>query len=273
MSIRRCEIANQGRLGILSVEGPERNPRLDDLQVHLLDHARRDQGVSAWLGRHRAETEQLVGPMLEEIGLGIGCSSTTMRLRDDLVALHAANFASALRSPCSKGGVFLVHAALDGVFTSNTQHVDVGPTTVIQAEGTVGWSARVGARAMGAIQAQLRAGRAAERGGILVGLIHRKRRIVYVTDAIAPSRDSRGTSRFFVRGVRDYPELLLEVEDRTGGILGYVGEWHTHPKGPSSPSPRDMASVRELAVSLRPAGLPAHILILSPGGLTCHVEF
>jgi hypothetical protein len=115
LSIRRCEIADLGRLGILSVEGAGRNPRLDDLQVHLLDHARRDLAVSAWLARHRVETEQDRGPALEEIGLGIGCSSTTMRLRDDLVALHAANFASALRSPWREGGLFLVHASLDDV--------------------------------------------------------------------------------------------------------------------------------------------------------------
>jgi integrative and conjugative element protein (TIGR02256 family) len=145
--------------------------------------------------------------------------------------------------------------------------------TVVDAEGAIGWTARVGARALSAMQFQLREGRRAERGGLLVGLVHRKRRIIYVTDAMAPSRDSRGTAQFFVRGVRDYPEQLLEIEDRTGGVLGYVGEWHTHPNGPSTPSPRDMASVRDLAGSLRPAGLPAHILILSPGGLTCHVEF
>ena len=273
IAIRRCEIADLGRLGILSIEGVGRNPRLDDLQVHLLDHARRDQAVNAWLARHRAETQHNRGPALEEIGLGIGCSSTTMRLRDDIVALHAANFASALRFPWPDGGLLLVHAAIDGIFASNTQRVDVGRTTVVHAEGTAGWSVRVGARAVRAMRDQLRKGHRAERGGILIGLVHLKRRIIYVTDATPPSRDSLGTSRLFVRGVRDYPELLLDIEGRTGGILGYVGEWHTHPSGPSTPSQTDMASVHELARSLRASGLPAHILILSPGGLACHVEF
>ena len=271
--VRRCEVADMGRLGILSIEGTERNPRLDDIQVHIFDHARRDLAVSAWLARHRSETEQLRGPALEEIGLGIGCSSTTMRLRDDIVALHAANFVSALRSAPTAGGIFLVHASLDGLFASSTQRIDVGAVTVVEADGAPGWSARVGARAIRAMQNQFRKGGHAERGGILLGVVHRKRRVIYVTDAIAPSSDSLGTAKLFVRGVRDYPDVLLEAETKTGGMIGYVGEWHTHPKGPSTPSPRDLASVRELARSLRPAGLPAHILILSPEGLTCHVEF
>ncbi len=39
ISCCRCEIADEGRLGIMSREGYKRNPRLDDLQVAIFDMA------------------------------------------------------------------------------------------------------------------------------------------------------------------------------------------------------------------------------------------
>ena len=119
----------------------------------------------------------------------------------------------------------------------------------------------------------LRSGRRSERGGLLVGCVHRKRKIIYVTDALPPSVDSRGSPRGFCRGVGEYPEVLAQIASRTANLLGYVGEWHTHPHGSTEPSDIDQATVRELVASLRPAGLPAHILILSHTGIRCHVQF
>ncbi len=271
--VRRAEIADLGRLGVLSTEGPNRNPRIDDLQFAMFDEARRNDHLAAWLGRHRDEIEHLRGPALEEIGLGIGCGSTTMRLRDDVVALHAASFSNVLDAvPDSGGGLLFAHVGLKPFSVASTQ-VAVPPVEVVEASGEPGWLIRISRNAMTRMHEQLRSGRRSERGGLLVGYVHRKRRIIYVTDALPPSVDSRGSPRGFWRGVGEYPEILAQIASRTANLLGYVGEWHTHPHGSTEPSDIDQATIRELVTSLRPAGLPAHILILSHTGIRCHVQF
>jgi hypothetical protein len=271
--VRRAEIADMGRLGILSTEGPERNPRLDDLQFALFDEARRNAHVADWLGRHREEIEHLRGPALEEIGLGIGCGSTTMRLRDDIVGLHAASFAYALDvTPDSSGEILLTHVGMES-FAMTTSRISVPPVEVVRATGESGWHVRIARVAIERMEALLRAGRRSERGGLLVGSVHRKRRTIYVVDALPPSADSKGSPRGFTRGVGDYPQVLADIDAKTAHLIGYVGEWHTHPHGSTEPSDVDHVTVKELVASLRPARLPAHILILSQTGIRCHVEF
>lgn len=271
--VRRAEIADLGRLGVLSSEGPERNPRVDDLQFALFDEARRNAHVAAWLRRHRDEIEHLRGPALEEIGLGIGCGSTTMRLRDDVVALHAAAFAHSLDSVHGWAGeLLLTHVELEP-FAMRTTRIAVRPVEIVAASGEPGWIVRIAQQAMARMQELLRAGRRSERGGLLIGYVHRKRKIVYVTDALPPSLDSHGSPRGFCRGVGEYPEVLAQIASATANLLGYVGEWHTHPHGSTEPSDIDRTTVGELVSSLRPAGLPAHILILSQTGIRCHVQF
>src|SRR5436190_3517606 len=82
----RAEIADKGRLGFLLVEGKDRNPRIDDLRAALYDRALEDERIATWLNSQREETEKGVGPALEEISIGLGCSSTTMRMANDQVA-------------------------------------------------------------------------------------------------------------------------------------------------------------------------------------------
>lgn len=271
--VQRAEIADLGRLGVLSREGPTRNPRVDDLQIALFDEATRDDAVATWLGRHRDEIEGLRGPALEEIGIGIGCSSATMRLRDDVVALHAAAFSAAFdAAPISAGEVLLTKVEWEP-FGWSSARIAVPPVRVVTATGERGWSVRISHRAMSLMSGHLQTGGRNERGGLLVGCVHTKRKIVYVSDALPPSRDSRGSPRGFFRGVGEYPKSLARIASRTANLIRYVGEWHTHPHGSTAPSEIDQATLQDLVASLRPAGIPAHILILSHTGIRCHVQF
>ncbi|KAF0239870.1 MAG: ThiF, partial [bacterium] len=101
LQVSRCEISDFGNMGILYIEGLNRTPRLDDLQVSLFDMAIDNAVIQEWLNRERKQREQLVGPALDEIAIGISCASDTMRLSDDVVSSHAANISMALRSVLS----------------------------------------------------------------------------------------------------------------------------------------------------------------------------
>lgn len=276
LRVCRCEIAHQGGLGFFLVEGAMRNPRLDDLQAYIFDLARHDDAISAWLTRHREEIEALRGPALEEIGIGISCSSSTMRLGDDIVSFHAAQFTLGLKHPPRDGlgqlgRVQISFLNVDNSLEATTKTFLVPPVTIIHPSNAPDWSIRLMAGAIQDLDTQMqRAGRR-ETGGLLIGLIHRKRKAIYVTHVLPPSQDSHGSPYAFKRGVVDYPKILDDIERRTGGLLGYVGEWHTHPWGPAESSDRDQEATEQIRRNLDPVGLPTHILIMAPERLASYI--
>jgi hypothetical protein len=50
---------------------------------------------------------------------------------------------------------------------------------------------------------------------------------------------------------------------RTAGIVGYIGEWHSHPRGHSAtPSREDLVQLAEISFGMHDDGLPAIQLIV-----------
>jgi integrative and conjugative element protein (TIGR02256 family) len=95
-----------------------------------------------------------------------------------------------------------------------------------------------------------------ETGGILLG--HREGRDVHVERAIAVP-DKRASGRTYVRSHDAAQKLLDEaLRDENTELLGWVGEWHTHPEA-SGPSPRDL---RELSRLAREDGQAVAVVVL-----------
>ncbi len=264
----RCEITDEGRFGLLFWEGPARNPRVDDLQAFLFNFGRLSAPVSRWLQAHRRSQQAERAAALEEIGIGMSCSSTTLRLADDTISYHTSVFSAAVklrdswaRKACGK--ILLSQFATDGELDASTQTIAVPPVEVMAAEGSPGWQVRVHAAATRRIRFWMRAAGRKETGGLLLGYVHRKRRTIYVTDALPPSPDSEGTPYAFKRGVKDYPRVLDEVSTYTGDLIGYVGEWHTHPRGRPALSDTDRRAIDDIRRHLETAGLPTHIMIFA----------
>ena len=64
---------------------------------------------------------------------------------------------------------------------------------------------------------------------------------------LAPfTTDSKQTPVSFVRGVLGLDGFFRRVFRRFGGQRHYVGEWHSHPNGSSTPSPTDDANQLQL---------------------------
>lgn len=262
LRVCRIEIAALGHLGLLAYEGDSRNPRLDDLQLHLFDMARTDAWISAWLRTHAKDQ-----PTFEDIGIGLGCSSATFRIADDVVSHHAAAFSRSLRKLANQDRGHLV-IVRDGEDNPTTRTFTIAPVTVLAVEERPEWTVRMAAGVVTSTRAHLDVRGHRESGGLLVGYVNLKRKIVYVSHALQPSRDSHGTREGFTRGVEGYPAAIKEIEARTGGILGYVGEWHTHPEGSTKPSPIDRGALAEIQHRLDAAGIPGVIVIVGPRSIT-----
>lgn len=82
--------------------------------------------------------------------------------------------------------------------------------------------------------------RAKERGGILLG--YRKAGAIEVTALTYPGRWDRASAFLFERSARGHRARALKEWKRSGHLVDWVGEWHTHPGGVAYPSSIDRHS-------------------------------
>lgn len=117
------------------------------------------------------------------------------------------------------------------------------------------------------LAAHLKALRAAalpnETGGVLLGYHDFNVRGIVLVDALPAPSDSRASPGSFERGTAGLLKAVQEASARTAGIVGYVGEWHSHPPGHSaSPSRDDLIQLIEISLGMHDDGLPALQLIV-----------
>jgi integrative and conjugative element protein (TIGR02256 family) len=102
-----------------------------------------------------------------------------------------------------------------------------------------------------------------ETGGIVLGYYDFNVQAVIVVAALPAPIDSKSGPCFFERGVAGLPETVAEASRRTAGIVGYIGEWHSHPpRHSASPSRDDFIQLADLALGMAEDGLPALQLIV-----------
>lgn len=107
-----------------------------------------------------------------------------------------------------------------------------------------------------------------ETGGILLGYYDFNVKIVVIAAALSAPIDSKASPGFFERGVAGLRIAVEEASRRTAGVVGYIGEWHSHPSGcSSSPSLADLRQVIYLTVEMAEDGLPAVQLIVGENDL------
>lgn len=111
---------------------------------------------------------------------------------------------------------------------------------------------------------QLRlAGLPNETGGVLLGYHDFNVGAIVLVDALSAPSDSRASPGSFERGTEGLMKAVQAASTRTAGIVGYVGEWHSHPPGHSAtPSRDDLIQLAELSVGMHGDGLPALQLIV-----------
>jgi len=81
-----------------------------------------------------------------------------------------------------------------------------------------------------------------EQGGLLLG--YRKRGALELTSATFPGRWDRATPTLFKRSARGHRIFALREWLRSGHMIDWIGEWHTHPGGRAWPSSIDLRGWR-----------------------------
>lgn len=268
----RCEIAYSGKLGFMSIEGYRRRPRLDDIQAFVFDKAIESDEILKWLQANRNERESELGSRLQEVSIGVSCSSETMRLSDEIVSLHSAAFTAGFKKIAEEDDFDEGYVQINCYDESKESpfrysHFRIPQTIVLKDRNKTGWEVRLSGDAETTLRELFSSAKPNETGGILIGLVNWKRRAIYVTRALKPPSDSRSSPFAFVRGTSDVPDEVEHIHERTGAMLGYVGEWHTHPGGEPQPSPQDLSTVEKIMPNLDKVPLPALLLIVTEQGI------
>ena len=106
-----------------------------------------------------------------------------------------------------------------------------------------------------------------ETGGVLLGSYDLSRKIIYIVDALPSPRDSTEWPALYIRGRKGLRNKVEEVEAKTHGMLGYIGEWHSHPKGARIAASSDDIKVFAWLTEIMMAdGLPPTMMIAGDDG-------
>ncbi|MCY3688410.1 MAG: ThiF family adenylyltransferase [Gammaproteobacteria bacterium] len=102
-----------------------------------------------------------------------------------------------------------------------------------------------------------------ETGGLLFGEYDETLGIAWINNVSGPPQDSKFSSEHFVCGTQGTNKLCKDYENRTSGIVSYVGTWHSHPISPARPSPTDYAGIGSIFAATPDGG--AHQLMVIVG--------
>lgn len=191
---------------------------------------------------------------------GASCRDLSTVLAYPRVILHAGTIAEQLPTMLAQptAAIRVWQQAAQGAL--EVHNVAASAEVVRESEGvTVLWDE--------GLEAELRQWRSnalpQETGGVLLGYWDFNRNSLTIAAALPAPRDSLASEGGFERGVEDLERAVKEASRRTGGMLGYVGEWHSHPRGHTSrPSADDVVQLVYLALGMAEDGLPAAQMII-----------
>ncbi len=265
-NVCRANISDLGDLGIMTIEGDDRNPRIDDLQVYLHSLYDKNSKIQKWLKRENKNAKN----NSVSVNVGVGCNSETTILADDIISSHASYFSAIIKrqmdKTSQKGKIFLNRIVDDENFYIETESIEVEPFYVMPAENDKTWSIRFKAGIVDRMIAQTKKAGNKETGGVFIGVANYKTKTVHVTELIDAPPDSKANAVCFFRGYKGLPEKIASVREKSGNQLGYIGEWHSHPHGPDGLSGTDMATVArfksEFEKEITP--LPVFLTVVTP---------
>ncbi len=168
---------------------------------------------------------------------GVGCRDVSTQIPQNLVALFAGIGSWAVRRAVETDTAQIVTWVVDES-TYSVSNTTIGIPHVRRKEKN-GWRIFWDDE----LEKKLRKYRDSrlpnETGGVLIGSFDIVRRIIYVLDATEAPPDSQESPHGFLRGSDGLQAAVDRIQQETNGMLGYIGEWHSHPSANIEPSTRD----------------------------------
>lgn len=232
------------------VEDVKRTIRLDALEAQYYKHI-----ISELWGEEHLKGHQ------GHFWSGAGCRDISMVVPNELIAIHGANLARMVRTQTtvSDASMNIWHYdESNGSILANSYKPAIPRMAKINGLNIV-WDEEIREK----IHLQRKRYLPNETGGVLLGYFDLILNKVFIVDALAAPIDSREESTGFLRGIEGLEDAVKKAGERTANVVGYVGEWHSHPRRCSvNPSWADIILLVHLAKALEYEGLPALMLIV-----------
>ena len=266
INLLRCELSYKGNLGILYQEGFIRNPRIDDLIATCYSLYLEISFISDWLKFEK----NFASDNKDEFIVGIGCNSETMILANEIINLHASVFTNYIKNidvnKSNEGKILLSYIPSTNPIQHDIKYITVKKFEILKCANNSGWEIRLKDGISTKLLERLKKYYPKETGGVVIGLINYKTKVIHVTEIIDATKDSKFFRSRFVRGVKNLNKQIEGIKYNTGQILGYVGEWHTHPMDFKMYSGTDLTTImrfKDIFDNL-PDPIPVFILIITP---------
>ena len=192
---------------------------------------------------------------------GLTCRDVSAKIPQDFIAIHSgAGSRSVHLLDDAKEAIIRTWMLDDQLNYSLVMDIAPAPVQRIHADG---WEILLDSELVKKLK-DFRGDRLPnETGGVLLGCHDNGRRIIYIADALPSPPDSQERATSYIRGVQGLEEEVSSIIAITGDMLGYVGEWHSHPAGSSAnPSDRDKRLLNWVCEGMRVHGHPGLILIV-----------
>lgn len=242
---------------------------LEDEQRHIRLESLEAQYYRAIINNEWGE-KHLTGHF-GNLWVGAGCRDISAIISFELIQLHASILARQIRMLKDKADSFIGVWRNDSLTGSVDAHIIpvANPISENCSVWRVLWDTGIEKKLY-----ELRAKKLPnETGGVILGYIDQKLMTIFVVDVLNSPPDSKATSSEFVRGVCGLKQKLDEITKRTANIVGYIGEWHSHPSWYSAqPSSTDYQLIQNLAEFLEQDGQPALMMIVAKDEISITVR-
>jgi hypothetical protein len=258
----KCELVDNGEIGLLYVEGKDRNPRMDDLVNYTYYLGTKNSELEMWRFND-AKREP------DTLNIGLGCNSITTVMPDDLISFHASTFSQILSlNPMEKfngkGLLYLnISRRTNGFPKISNEYILVEPFEIFECQNNSGWSLRLLSGLSNTLLKLCKQYGRHETGGVLVGVANYKTKVIHVFDIIEQPIDSDGTPVAFTRGIVGLPKQIDDIKLQTGEVIGYIGEWHTHPMNLEKLSVTDLKTIEKLKEINKKTPIPTCAIIVT----------
>ena len=163
---------------------------------------------------------------------GVGCRDVSTQIPQDLVGLFAGIGSRAVRRAVGMDKAQIVTWKVDeSTLSVSSTTIDV-PSVLPRKRN--GWRIFYDAKLESKLRKYRNAKLPNETGGVLIGSSDLTRRIIYVVDATEAPSDSQECPHGFLRGSQGLQDAVQRIQEATTGMLGYIGEWHSHPTNVST---------------------------------------
>lgn len=246
-----------GHSSVLLFESADRSLRLDALEAQYYNAIINSDWGANHLGGH-----------LDNLWVGAGCRDVSAVISNETIQLHAATLAKQIRLLKDKPES-CIRVWSDNSDTGELAAYEISVYDSLRFK-CGDWEVIMDIGLQKKMEKIRMIHLPNETGGVILGYIDQKLRHIYVVDVLNAPGDSKANLTGFTRGVQGLKTVLDDVNRRTDSIVGYIGEWHSHPEYTSAyPSSIDGALIKQLAETLELDGQPALMIIV---GSTCEVS-